>query len=109
LPAAPRGLTVTFVTEPATGGTLTMRRPRNLLTAIPIAAVVAVFGLTAATEKAGAFVTIGDQCGAYIYGYQYWGSEYVFEYERAGYETPYAAYAWGRVGYYGDLIQYYNC
>jgi hypothetical protein len=56
-----------------------MRRLRNPLAAMAIAAVLAVFRLTAGTEPAGAFVTAADQCGAYIYGYQYWGSEYVIE------------------------------
>jgi hypothetical protein len=86
-----------------------MRRTRNPLAAMAIAAVLALFGLTAGTESAGAFVTAADQCGAYIYGYQYWGTEYVLEYERAGEETLYAAFAYNRIVYYGHLITVNNC
>jgi hypothetical protein len=86
-----------------------MRRARNLLAAMPIAAVLAVFGATGGTESAGAFVPAAEQCGSYIYGYQYWGGEYVLEYERAGYETLYAAFAYNRIVYYGHLITVNNC
>ena len=86
-----------------------MRRMRKLLTAVSIAAMVAVFGLTAGTPAASAYVTIGDQCASYFSNYWWWGNEYVVEYESAGYETPYAAYAYTRVQYYGNLITYYSC
>jgi hypothetical protein len=86
-----------------------MRSVRYLLAAVPITAVLAVFGLTAGTQPAGAFVTAADQCGAIIYGYQYWGNEYFVEYERAGEETLYAAFAWNRVVYYGHLLTVNNC
>jgi hypothetical protein len=83
-----------------------MRRMRSLLAAVPIAATLAVFG---GAQPAGAYTTIGDQCAQYIYNYQWWGSEYVMEVENAGYETAYAIYAYTRVRYYGNLIQYYSC
>jgi hypothetical protein len=102
-----RGRTVAVATDDRR--TLIMRRTRNPLAAMAIAAVLALFGLTAGTESAGAFVTAADQCGAYIYGYQYWGTEYVLEYERAGEETLYAAFAYNRIVYYGHLITVNNC
>jgi hypothetical protein len=86
-----------------------MRRLRMLLTAVPIAAVLAVCGLTAGAPQASAFVTIGDQCGSYFSNYWWWGNEYLVEYESAGYETSYAAYAYTRVQFYGNLIQSNNC
>ena len=86
-----------------------MRRVRCLLAAMATAGLLALFGLTAGTHSAGAFVTAADQCGAYIYGYQYWGSEYVLEYERAGEETLYAAFAYNRIVYYGHLLTINNC
>jgi hypothetical protein len=87
-----------------------MRRLRHLLAALPIAAVLAVTGLPGGgPESAGAFITAADQCGSYIYGYQYWGEQYVLEWERAGEETLYAAFAYNRVVYYGHLISVYNC
>jgi hypothetical protein len=87
-----------------------MRRLRKLLLAIPIAVALAVGGLGAGAPKADAFVTAADQCGAYLYGYWYWGEQYVIEYERAGdVETLYAAFAWNRVVYYGHLITVNNC
>lgn len=69
------------------------------------------------TQPAGAnttggdqsFTTIGDQCAQYIFNYQAWASEYVMEVSNAGYETPYAVYAYSRVQYYGNLISYYSC
>lgn len=86
-----------------------MRRARNLLAALPIAAALAISGLAGGTAPASAFITSADQCGGIIYSYQYWGGEYVWEYDRAGYETPYAAYAWTRVQYFGNLLGQYNC
>ena len=86
-----------------------MRRVGCLLAAMATAGLLALFGLTAGTQSAGAFVTAADQCGAYIYGYQYWGSEYVLEYERAGEETLYAAFAYNRIVYYGHLLTINNC
>ena len=86
-----------------------MRKMRCLLAAMATAAALAGFGLTAGTQSAGAFVTAADQCGALIYGYQYWGYEYLVEYERAGEETLYAAFAYNRIVYYGHLITINNC
>jgi hypothetical protein len=86
-----------------------MRRLRTTLAATVSAAALAVVGLGAGAPTAGAFVTAADQCGALIYGYQYWGEQYVIEYERAGYETLYAAFAYNRIVYYGHLITVNNC
>jgi hypothetical protein len=86
-----------------------MRRLRTGLAAIVSAAALAVVGLGAGAPPAGAFVTVADQCGSLLYGYQWWGEQYVIEYERAGYETLYAAFAWNRVVYYGHLITVNNC
>ena len=78
------------------------------LLAMATAGLLALFGLTAGTQSAGAFVTAADQCGAYIYGYQYWGSEYVLEYERAGGDVV-RAFAYNRIVYYGHLLTINNC
>jgi hypothetical protein len=87
-----------------------MRRLRNLLAAVPIAVMLGAAPAAGASDGgAPGYTTIGDQCAQYIYNYQWWGSEYVMEVEGAGTETPYALYAYTRVQYYGNLIQYYNC
>jgi hypothetical protein len=96
------------LSQPAIGRTFT-RRLRNPVDGDPDRAALAVCGLTAGTQTADAFVTAADHCGGYIYGYQYWGNEHVVEYERAGEETPYAAFVWNRVVYYGHLITVNNC
>jgi hypothetical protein len=82
---------------------------RKLRIAIPLAAALTLGGLAAGTPTASALRAVGNPCGSYIYNYQWWGSEYVSEVEGAGYETPYAVYAYSRIRDYGDLIQAYGC
>ena len=89
---------------------LSLTRPvRSALKLLPPVAIATGLAFAAGASPAHAMMRQGDPCGGLIYSYQWWGNEYVTEYESAGYETDYARYAYSQVRSIGDDIQANGC